>query len=356
MLSTQGGQQQPRLLRASGLRAMVFGRKRFILRSFRALSPKGGPQLNTEKRRVTAPRLFQWSLFPLVMGLAIWVSWRLMDQGMAPPLAILGPQFAAFAIVAVLEHVYPYHNSWNQSQADVGVDAAHALSIGVLIAAITPPVVAIGVALGGWLSGLLGLGLWPHHWPLPAQIALVLLVGELPGYWMHRLEHQWDGLWRFHAVHHSAPRLYWLNAGRFHPIDSFLTFAPAYLLLVMLGCGEMILAYFGLITAIHGIFQHANVQLRLGPLNWIFSMAELHRWHHSKTLEEANHNYGQTISVWDWVFGTRYLPADRLPSAQIGIDGLTAFPMTWWAQIKSPFRWQAIRQASLEDSVDRQAR
>jgi sterol desaturase/sphingolipid hydroxylase (fatty acid hydroxylase superfamily) len=58
-----------------------------------------------------------------------------------------------------------------------------------------------------------------------------------------------------------------------------------------------------------GIFQHANVQLRLGPLNWFFSMAELHRWHHSRTVEEANHNYGQTISVWDWVFGTRYLPA-----------------------------------------------
>ena len=280
------------------------------------------------------------------MGLAVLVSWWLMHTGMSPPLAIIGPQFAAFTIVAVFEHIYPYHTSWNQTRADVSVDARHAISIAILIAVITPPVVALGVAVGGWLSDQIGMGLWPTEWPLPFQIVLVLIIGEFPGYWVHRLEHQWDGLWRFHAVHHSAPRLYWLNAGRFHPIDSFLTFAPSYLLLVMLGSGEVMLSYFGLITAIHGIFQHANVQLRLGPLNWFFSMAELHRWHHSRTVFEANHNYGQTISVWDWIFGTRYLPSDREPPEDIGIADLPGFPMTWWAQITSPFRWQRIKQAS----------
>jgi sterol desaturase/sphingolipid hydroxylase (fatty acid hydroxylase superfamily) len=81
-------------------------------------------------------------------------------------------------------------------------------------------------------------------------------------------------------------------------------------------------------------------------LNWFFSMAELHRWHHSKTLFEADHNYGQTSSVWDWVFGTRYLPADREPPESIGLANLPAFPMTWWAQILSPFRWRQIKQAS----------
>ena len=28
-------------------------------------------------------------------------------------------------------------------------------------------------------------------------------------------------MWRVHAAHHSAPRLYWLNATRFHPFDLF---------------------------------------------------------------------------------------------------------------------------------------
>ena len=309
------------------------------------------PSLTADHTPAQAPLIFQWGIFPIVMGLSVLCSWWLMAGGMAPPLAILGPQFAAFAIVATFEHVYPYHVSWNKSRSDVSVDARHAVGIGILIVVITPPMIAIGVAMGGWLSDRFGIGLWPTEWPLLAQIALVLIVGELPGYWVHRWEHEKQALWRFHAVHHSAPRLYWLNAGRFHPIDSLLTFAPAYLLLVILGCGEVMLAYFGMIAAVHGIFQHANVQLRLGPLNWIFSMAELHRWHHSKTIVEANHNYGQTISIWDWVFGTRFLPSDRSPPEEIGIADLPAFPMTWWGQILSPFRWRQIKEASMTQSA-----
>lgn len=299
---------------------------------------------NNKKRQ--APRAFQWSIFPAVMGLAVLASWWLMQTGMEPSLAILGPQFAAIIIVAVFEHVYPYHQIWNQSRGDISVDARYAIMIGVLAALITPPIVSLGVAVGGWLSDQYGMGLWPTEWPLVLQIALVMIIGELPGYWIHRAEHEWEGLWRFHAVHHSAPRLYWLNAARFHPIDYLLTTAPAYLLLVTLGCGEVMLAYFGIVTTIHGIFQHANLQLRLGPLNYIFSMAELHRWHHSRTVFEANHNYGQTISIWDWVFGTRYLPSDRSPPQDIGIANLPAFPMTWWAQFLSPFRWRRIKELS----------
>ena len=280
------------------------------------------------------------------MGGAVWASWWLMQGGMAPAAAILGPQLAAIVIVAVCEHIYPHHRSWNIPRGDISVDARHAVVIALFLGGVTPLLVSLGVAIGGWLSDRIGMGLWPGEWPLLAQIFLVMLVGELPGYWVHRWQHQWDLLWRVHAVHHSAPRLYWLNAARFHPLDYFMTYIPSYLLLVVLGAGETMLAYFGIITTVHGIFQHANLQLRLGPLNWIFSMAELHRWHHSQTVFEANHNYGQTISIWDWVFGTRYLPSDREPPEDIGIANLAAFPMTWWAQVLSPFRWTSIKHDS----------
>jgi ornithine lipid hydroxylase len=294
----------------------------------------------------SAPAAFRWLVFPLVLGGAVAASIRSMANGTDPALSILAPQFVAFAVVAVLEHVYPHQRSWNRPRRDVRVDATHSISIGVMVALATPVVLAGGVAVAGWLSGRLGMGLWPQQWPLLAQAALALVIGELPGYWVHRFEHEWDGLWRFHAVHHSAPRLYWLNAGRFHPIDTFLTFIPSYGLLVVLGCGTPVLALFTLVTAVHGIFQHANLELRLGPLNHFFSMAELHRWHHSKTMSEANHNYGQTVILWDTLFGTRFLPSDREPPEEIGIPNLPAFPMTWWAQIESPFRWATIRRES----------
>jgi sterol desaturase/sphingolipid hydroxylase (fatty acid hydroxylase superfamily) len=285
-------------------------------------------------------------VFPIVMAGSVAWAIHAMATGVAAPTAILAPQFAAFGVVAIFERVYPYHAGWNRSQRDIRVDATHGLSIAVLLALLTPFVLAGGVAIGGQLSDTLGIGLWPRAWPLLAQAALALVVGELPGYWVHRWQHQWDGLWRFHATHHSAPRLYWLNAGRFHPLDSLMTFVPSYGLLVVLGCGVDVLAIFTLVTAVHGIFQHANVQLRLGALNHFFSMAELHRWHHSKTIAEANHNYGQTVIVWDTLFGTRFLPGDREPPEAIGIPDLPGFPMTWWAQILSPLRWARIRQES----------
>ena len=123
-----------------------------------------------------APLMFQWGIFPIVMGLAVLASWWLIRDGMEPSLAIIAPQFAAIIIVAVFEHVYPYHISWNENRADVSVDARHAIGIGILLAVITPPAVAIGVAVGGWLSDRFGIGLWPTEWPLLAQIALVLIA------------------------------------------------------------------------------------------------------------------------------------------------------------------------------------
>lgn len=299
----------------------------------------------TSRSRV-APAAFQWLVFPVVLGGAVAGAMRAMSQGAEAGAAILLPQLAAFAVVALLEHVYPLHRSWNRPRRDIRVDATHSITIGLMVGVVTPLVLAGGVTVAGWLSSRFGAGLWPSEWPLLAQAALALVVGELPGYAVHRLEHEWDGLWRFHAVHHSAPRLYWLNAGRFHPIDTLLTFVPSYGLLVVLGCGVEALALFTLVTAVHGIFQHANLQLRLGPLNHFFSMAELHRWHHSKTIAEANHNYGQTVIVWDTLFGTRFLPNDREPPEAIGIPDLPNFPMTWWAQIRSPFRWAKVRSES----------
>lgn len=305
------------------------------------------PNESAEPARVgPSRRLFRVAVFPVVLGCAIAATLALLEAGTRPATAFLGPQLLAFAIVAVLEWIDPHHRSWNRSRRDVHVDVAHSVTIAIVVGLSTPFVLAVGVATGGWLSSEFGTGLWPESWALLAQLPLALVIGEIPGYWVHRWQHAWDGLWRFHATHHSAPRLYWLNAGRFHPIDSLMTFIPSYGLLVMLGCREEVLALFTLVTAVHGIFQHANLEVRLGPLNHFFSMAELHRWHHSKTMHEANHNFGQTIIVWDTLFGTRFLPKDREPPEEIGIPDLEAFPMTWLAQLASPFQWRRIRAES----------
>jgi sterol desaturase/sphingolipid hydroxylase (fatty acid hydroxylase superfamily) len=73
-------------------------------------------------------------------------------------------------------------------------------------------------------------------------------------------------------------------------------------------------------------------------------MAELHRWHHSKNVAEANRNYGGNLILWDVLFGTRFLPPDREPPADVGIGDMPAFPHGLLAQLAVPFRWQQVRR------------
>ena len=94
-----------------------------------------------------------------------------------------------------------------------------------------------------------------------------------------------------------------------------------------------------------GLFQHANIDIRLGPLNYVFSAAPVHRWHHSRSREEADHNYGDNFIFWDVVFGTYYRPREREVEA-LGIAGLDAFPKSYVAQLLAPLRWRSIEEAS----------
>jgi len=104
-----------------------------------------------------------------------------------------------------------------------------------------------------------------------------------------------------------------------------------------------------LFTAVHGMFQHANIALQLGPLNWIFSMAELHRWHHSRTREEAHSNFGANLILWDVIFGTRFLPRDRtLPPDHVGFGQMEQFPAGLWGQLWAPWRRSSRRDEQAE--------
>jgi sterol desaturase/sphingolipid hydroxylase (fatty acid hydroxylase superfamily) len=288
-------------------------------------------------------RIFSVSVFPLVLGgVMAWAAWS-MHAGVNPEAAIAGPTFVPALLLIGLERIFPYHRSWLGWQSDVRTDLAHLVSVG-FAAGLMRPLVTLAIAPAAiWLAGRLGVGPWPHGWHWVPQLALALVVAELPKYWLHRLMHEHDFLWRLHATHHSVPRLYWLNAARFHPLDIALDTAVGLTPLILLGCGPEVLAFFLLLSAVHGYFQHSNLKLRLGPLNYIFSMAELHRWHHSRTVFEANHNYGQNVIFWDLVFRTFYWPQDREPPEDTGLAGLPNFPQDWWGQQLSPFRWKQIK-------------
>ena len=193
-----------------------------------------------------------------------------------------------YPTVAILERLSPYRAEWNRGQGDTRTDALYLLFAGPSASALFEATLR-GAAVGAaaWLTTRLGFSLWPAAWLAVAQLFLAILVAELGHYWFHRISHENAWVWRLHATHHSAPRLYWLNATRFHPLDLFSLLAFQTVPLILAGATPRALLMYSLFSAVYGQLQHANVQLRTGPLDWLFATPGLHRFHHSTILARA---------------------------------------------------------------------
>jgi len=290
-------------------------------------------------------RLLSLTVMPLTLGAAIAVAMAAMARGVTATVILPVVLLASMLWVALLERVLPHRPEWNRPRGDLLADAAYLPTTSLVAGLMRPFVAAVGVAVAARISAALDSSLWPHEWPLLAQLPLAWGVVELFAYWPHRWLHEVPWLWRLHATHHSAERLYWLNATRAHPLEHVFRSCFGLLPLAVAGASAELLVLSSLTDAVVGLFQHANIAIRLGPLNYVFSAAPVHRWHHSRSRAEADHNYGDSFIFWDVVFGTYYRPRDREVEA-LGIDGLDAFPPGYFAQLAAPFRWRRIERES----------
>lgn len=290
---------------------------------------------------------FTYGLFPLHFFGALVAAHFAFAAGYSPAVILAVISAITATMLLIVERLHPAHPHWNQTQSDVGTDALHALVSMILLPKLLEILLASALvtAAAALATQFDGAGIWPSHWPIAAQLVLALVISQFGEYWVHRCMHTVPILWRLHATHHSPGRLYWLNAARFHPLDTATSYVVSMIPLLLLGVEGELIVLFHVWVSVHGMFQHCNVHLRLGPLNYVFSMAELHRWHHSLVLEEANRNFGNNIIFWDLVFGTFYHPSDKDASADIGLSDLPHFPQDYVGQVLSPFRWtQASRR------------
>jgi sterol desaturase/sphingolipid hydroxylase (fatty acid hydroxylase superfamily) len=286
---------------------------------------------------------------PATLAAAIGAALFAMSRGVAVAVILPTVLVASIVFVAWLERALPYRPDWNRARGDLLADALYLPTTSLVAALMRPAVVTAGVLVASLLSERFGVGLWPHDWPLALQLPLAWAVVELFAYWPHRWLHEVPWLWRLHATHHSPERLYWLNATRAHPLEHVFRSCFGMLPLALAGASAELLALQAITDAVVGLFQHANVDIRLGPLNYVFSAAPVHRWHHSRVRAEADHNYGDTFIFWDVVFGTYYRPREREVEA-LGIAGLEAFPRGYLAQLAAPFRWREIERESARTS------
>lgn len=168
-------------------------------------------------------------------------------------------------------------------------------------------------------------GIVPEDFRITSAIAYFLAVDCL-GYWSHRLSHTVPTLWNLHHVHHSAPEFNIVNSFRSHPVETAISrifvAIPATALFIpdtsSLGAG--ILAYFAL-TKLLNLLQHSKIKSDLGWAGKIVVSPAHHRIHHSTNLDHFDRNFGNSLIIWDKLFGT-YCTAPRkeIDAIEVGLD------------------------------------
>ena len=86
-----------------------------------------------------------------------------------------------------------------------------------------------------------------------------------------------------------------------------------------------------------GIFQHANIDAKLGFWEYIFSIGDNHRYHHYNTDGIGDSNYGGEFILWDILFGTFHNPRNDRPLENIGIGSSPNYPQNMAGLMIAPF-------------------
>ncbi len=234
----------------------------------------------------------------------------------------------------LLERRLPYRDDWRRPDGQLGADLGHTLLNKGLVQLLIVQLIALGLFGDGRGSTIATL-------PLALQVVIGLVVSEIGLYAAHRLAHEWPLLWRFHAVHHSVKKLWIVNTGRFHFVDSLASVAASVPFLFISGISMDAIVWVSAITAYIGILTHCNVDMRCGWLNYVFNTPNLHRWHHSMNPAEGNRNYGENLMLWDMLCGTFLYPRDK----HIDIIGIREFmPSRFLHQLAAPFAWSRVQR------------
>lgn len=175
--------------------------------------------------------------------------------------------------------------------------------------------------------------------PRWAQLLLLFVLRDFIQWNVHRLLHRVPWLWEVHKVHHSVRQMGYAAHLRYHFMENVVYRSIEYLPLAMIGFGIQDFLLVHLFTLLVGHLNHANIYLPLGPLKYILNNPQMHIWHHARHLPEGSHgvNYGITLSVWDYLFRTDWMPGDGR-DIPLGFDEVDEYPHDFMQQTLKPFR------------------
>jgi sterol desaturase/sphingolipid hydroxylase (fatty acid hydroxylase superfamily) len=301
-----------------------------------------GRELRLMAKNEAVKRVLTYCSWPMVFFLGLTGAYFAFSSE-HPITTFLAVYAGAVASLFLLERYIPYETEWLQSDGETVNNIAHTLLTKGLVQLAATAAVLFPMLTAIFLQPLAAMkfDLWPSQLPMVVQVTLALMIAELGLYWAHRIAHETVFFWRFHALHHSVVRLWVVNTGRFHVADSLFKIALSQIPLYLMGAPLQVFWWLAAVTAFIGILTHCNVDMKTGPLDYVFSTPRLHRWHHSKELPEGNTNYGENLVIFDQLFGSYFNP-DRPSSTNIGIKGEIA--KGFLPQLFQPFTKEGVRQ------------
>lgn len=206
------------------------------------------------------------------------------------------------------------------------VDIVHFLLMAALWIPVTGALVTVflTVHLDALLVARFGprTALLADGWGLATlQFVVLFLWRDLGSWTAHWLLHRVPVLWSIHRSHHSAEALTFFTSARAHPLE-YLHMQAGIALSGTLG-GGLFLYLTG--TTLHAapmlllvatpvffetfaLAQHSHLPVSFGRLSHIFTAPVMHQIHHSAEERHRDRNYGTQLAIFDWLFGTLYIP------------------------------------------------
>ncbi len=220
-------------------------------------------------------------------------------------IAELAPLAMLFAALAIATKRDALVGSLRRARPEIVTNVALFLTN----AAIVVPLLAIPVMTGTSLIPRADVlvAFWVGLPGAVSVIAAILLI-DLAAYWRHRFEHA-RALWPIHAVHHADEAMNWLSVRRKHPLGEVLAMILDNVIVIALGLPFWAIGVALILRGWWGYCIHADVPWTLGPVGKVLISPAAHRLHHIRDEELMGANFGNTVTLWDKLFGTYTDPA-----------------------------------------------
>lgn len=151
-----------------------------------------------------------------------------------------------------------------------------------------------------------------HSIPPLWALLICFMWDDLSTYIYHRMAHSYQPLWSLHRLHHSPKTLDWVSGTRNFWAENIIYDVVTGFCFVFIELPPQLLFLLMFYADHTNYLLHSNARINLGPFRYFLVSGETHRWHHSKNkLYKHGCNFGGRTLMWDWIFGTVYIPKKR---------------------------------------------